>query len=99
MHARQSTLQASPEKIDDMVQMLRDQQLPTLKEQQGYKGFTVMADRGSGKVVGLSYWESEGDLQASEEVGDRARSEAAQTGGATAEPTVERYEVLLDDME
>ena len=98
MHARHSTLQVSPDKIDDMVARLREVQLPQIRDQQGYKGFTVHADRSSGQVVGISYWESDGDLQASEQVGDAARRDAAATGGASAEPEVARFEVLFDDM-
>jgi heme-degrading monooxygenase HmoA len=88
----------SPDRIDDATRQLREEQLPQFKEQQGYKGFTVMADRGSGNVVGVTFWESEDALQQSEEVGNQARRTAAETGGASAEPQVERYEVLLDDM-
>ncbi len=98
MHARHSALQVSPEKIDDMLARLREDQVPLLREQRGYKGFTIHADRASGSVVGISYWESEEDLRASEEVADRARSEAAETGDASAEPEVSRFEVIFDDM-
>ena len=98
MHARHSTLQVSPEKVDAMLQQLRDEQLPLLKEQQGYKGFTVHADRSTGHVVGISYWESEEAMRSSEEAAERARREAAETGGASAEPEVSRFEVLFDDM-
>ena len=99
MHARHTVLQASADKIDELVGQLSEAQLPLLKGQDGYKGFTVMVDRGSGTVVGISFWESEDALRASEEAGDQARSQAAETGGATAEPDVGRYEVVLDDME
>ena len=98
MHARHSTLQVSPDKLDDMVAKLRDEQLPKLKEQEGYKGFTVHADRSTGSAVGISYWESEEAMRASEEAGDAARRDAAETGGASAEPEVARFEVLFDDM-
>ena len=98
MHARYSYLVVSPDKIDEVVTRPRDEQLPRIREQQGYKGFTVHADRSSGQVVGVSYWESEADLQASEEVGDEARRAAAEAGGASGEPRVQRFEVLFDDM-
>jgi heme-degrading monooxygenase HmoA len=98
MHARTGTLQVSPERIDDVVSMLRDQQIPQYRDQQGYKGFTVLADRDSGTVVGISFWESEDDLQASEDLAEQSRSQAADTGEASGEPKVDRYEVLLDDM-
>ena len=98
MHARVTRLQMSADRIDDATRQLREEQLPRFRDQQGYKGFTVMADRGSGNVLGVSFWESEGDLQASEELGHESRSAAAETGGASGEPQVERYEVLFDDM-
>ena len=98
MHARTTTLQVSPDRIDDAIRELESEQLPRFREQDGYKGFTVLADRASGKVLGISYWEGEAELQASESLGDESRRRAAATGGATGEPTVERFEVLLDDM-
>jgi len=97
MHARTGTLQVSPDRIDDVVRKLESEQIPRYQEQQGYKGFTVLADRQSGKVMGISFWESEADLQASEQLGDEARTQAAATGEAD-QPVVDRFEVLLDDM-
>jgi heme-degrading monooxygenase HmoA len=98
MHARTGTLQVSPERIDDVVAQLRNEQIPRYHGQQGYKGFTVLGDRPSGKVIGISYWESESDLQASDELGREAREAAAATGQASSEPVRETFEVLLDEM-
>jgi heme-degrading monooxygenase HmoA len=33
----------------------------------GFNGFTLIADRSSGKVIGVSFWESEEAMQASED--------------------------------
>ena len=66
-----------------------------LREQSGFKGFTVLGDRSSGRVVAMSYWNSEGDMQASEEAVRESREGAAQVIGASA-PQVTHYEVLLD---
>jgi MFS transporter, YNFM family, putative membrane transport protein len=98
MHARTGTFEVPPERIDGMVRQLQEEQIPRYREQQGYKGFTVLADRERGKVVGISFWEGEPDLEASEELGRRARLQAAETGQAAAEPVREKYEVVLDDM-
>jgi heme-degrading monooxygenase HmoA len=97
MHARTGTLQVSADQIDAMVEQLKSNQLPQYRDTDGYKGFTVLADRGSGKVIGISFWESQEALQASEELGVAARAEAAETGQAGAEPVAERWEVVLDD--
>jgi heme-degrading monooxygenase HmoA len=73
------------------MRYIREQVLPLMRQQDGFEGFITLSDRQSGKVVGVSFWESE---QASEEVGDRTRSESAETTGATV-AGVERYEVGL----
>jgi len=97
MVARTGTLQVNPERIDDVVRELRDERIPRYREQSGYKGFTVLADRGSGEVIGISFWETEADLEASEQLAAEARQGAAQTGEARAEPARDAFEVVLDD--
>ena len=97
MHARTGRLEVSPERIDDVVQVLHSEQLPRYRGQQGYKGFSVLADRQSGAIIGVSFWESEAALEAAEELGEQARSQAAEAGEAGTEPVTERWEVLLDD--
>ena len=98
MHARTGTLQVSPGRVDDMVRQLEADQIPRYREQPGYKGFTVLADHVGGKVIGISYWESEDDMEASEELGRSTRAQAAETGRASAEPVRETFEVMVDDM-
>jgi heme-degrading monooxygenase HmoA len=98
MHARVTTLQLDPSKIDDAAAGLEQNDIPMFKGLDGFKGFTLIADRSSGKAIGTSYWESEEAMKASEEAVKDARAKAAETGGASAEPQVERFEVVLDTM-
>ena len=98
MHARISTLQVEPSKIDDMANGLKERDVPEWEQLDGYKGFTLMADRQSGKVVGVSFWESADAMSNSEEKVKGARQRAAETGGASADPQVERFEVVVDTM-
>ena len=94
MHARVTTLEVPPDRMDDATRHVREQVLPLIQQQEGFKGFIALADRQSGKAIGVSLWESEQAMQASEEVGDRTRSETAQSGGGTV-AGVDRYEVAL----
>jgi heme-degrading monooxygenase HmoA len=96
MHARLTTLQLDPGKIDDAVAGLEQNDIPMFKGLDGFKGFSLMVDRSSGKAIGLSYWESEEAMNASEEAVKDSRARAAETGGASAEPQVEHYEVAVD---
>jgi heme-degrading monooxygenase HmoA len=98
MHARVTTLQMDPARIDDAVRQLEQEDIPRWKEIDGFKGFTLLADRQSGKVLGTSYWESQQAMEASEDAVTPSRERAAQTGGASRPPIVERYEVAVDTM-
>ncbi len=98
MNARVTYIDGEPDKVDDVIGQVESDVLPTLKDQDGFKGFTVLADRSSGRLIGISFWESEDALSASEEAIRQSRDEAAQTAGS-AEPRVERYEVAIDVMD
>lgn len=96
MHARVTTIQMDPGRLDEAIAQLEERDLPTFKEIDGFRGFTVLVDRSSGKVVGTSYWDSAERMAASEEQVKEARQRAADTGGSSGEPQVERFEVALD---
>src|SRR2546421_10492694 len=98
MHARTGTIHASPDKIDDVLRQVEQETVPRYRDQSGYKGFTLLADRQSGKMIGVSFWESESDLEASDELGKQARESAAQTGEGSGDTVREVFEVLFDDM-
>ena len=94
MFARMTTLEGPPDQVDEGLRHVREQVLPFMQQQDGFKGFIALGDRQSGKLLGVSLWESEQAMQASEEVGDRTRSDSAQAVGGTV-AGVERYEVTL----
>ena len=94
MHARMSSLEGPPDQIVEGLRYVKEQVLPLMQQQDGFRGFIVLSHRQSGRGMGISFWESEEAMQASEEVGDRTRSESAETTGATV-AGVERYEVGL----
>lgn len=98
MHARVNTLQMDPQRIDEAVRQLEDPSCPYTGIE-GFRGFTVLADRPSGKVIVTSYWDSEEHMLGSEDAVKEARKRAADTGGASDEPQIERYEVALDTVE
>ncbi len=98
MFARASTLEVPPDQLDQALRNVQEQVLPLLQQQDGFKGFIAYADRQTGKATGVSFWESEQAMQASEEAGNRTRSETAQAGGGTV-VGVDRYEVALFEVE
>ena len=98
MHARVTTLTVDTSKIDDVVDGLRDNDIPNFEQMDGFKGMTILVDRDSGKVSGTTFWESEEAMKATEEQVKDARKRAAEAGGASGEPNVYRFEVALDTM-
>ncbi len=96
MYARVTRMQMDPSRLDDGIRQLESEELPRWKEIDGFKGFTLLVDRDSGTGVGTSYWESREKMEASEETVKGVRERTAETGGATAPPKVEHYEVAID---
>ena len=83
--------------MDEGLREVKEHVLPLLQQQDGFKGFIAFGNRQSGKLIGVSFWESEQALQDSEELGDRTRSDTAEATSDTIED-VERYEVGLLEM-
>jgi hypothetical protein len=95
--ARVSTLQVSADRLGDLTEFFKDDVIERFRGKHDFQGATLLADRSSGKSIALTYWGSEDGLRASEEEANEARRDANERGGGTAEPQVERYEILLDE--
>ena len=96
MHARVTTIQMDPARVDEAVSQLEEQDLPTFSELDGFRGFTLFVDRSSGKAIGTTSGDAVEQMSAAEDAVRDARQRAASTGGSSAEPQVERFEVALD---
>ena len=94
MYARVTTLEGSPDKVDDGTRHVQEQTLPQLRQMDGFKGFVALADRHSGKQLAVALWESEEALRATEEAVSSQRSGVAEAAGATV-AGVESYEVAV----
>ena len=94
MYAGISTLEGSPEHIDEGLRQVRENVLPQIQQQEGFKGMVALADRQTGKTLGITFWESEEALKASEEAAERLREDSAEAMSDTI-AAVERYEVGL----
>ena len=95
MFARVSTLQGSPERMEQGISEYRDQTVPAARQQKGFKGAYLLVDRKSGKALSVTLWETEEDLRASDALADRLRAQAAQTTVA-ASPAREVFEVAVE---
>jgi heme-degrading monooxygenase HmoA len=93
MHARLTTIEGLPDRMDDAARHVQEQTLPQLRQMDGFEGFVALGDRQSGKVLGVTFWESEEALRATEGAVSGVRSGAAEAAGGTV-AGVEQYEVI-----
>lgn len=96
MFARVSIFEGNPEGVEGAARNVRETVLPAARELEGFAGILVLADRTTGRSMGITFWETEEALRASEEAADRMRSEAAAEAGEEI-VGVERYEVVLEE--
>jgi|SRR5215207_535630 quinol monooxygenase YgiN len=65
MYARVTTIQISPYRLDEAIGVLREQVVPTIQQQNGFKGYLMLVDRGTGNSINITLWEEESDRQVS----------------------------------
>jgi heme-degrading monooxygenase HmoA len=94
MHARVTTLEVPPDRMDDATRHVREQVVPRLSQMEGFKGFVALGSRQSGKLQGVAFWESEEALRATDEAVVPIREGAAEAAGGTV-AGVEEFEVSV----
>ena len=99
MHARMSIFEGPPHMIDEGVRQAREVVLPQIKEiDSGFKGIIALTDRQSGKMVWITFWESEEAMRTSEEAANRLSEQTVDVAGGMV-AGMERYEVGLFELE
>ncbi len=92
MYARVTFAPFLPDKMDGAVRLFRDSYLPNAAQQQGNQGAYLLLDRGTGKGIAISFWETEADMAAAEATSHR-QALAAFKDYVAAAPVTETYEV------
>ena len=94
MYARVTTIQGLPDRMDDATRHVQEQTLAQLRQMGGFEGLVALADRQSGKLLGVAFWENEEALRATEEAVADVRSGVAEAAGGTV-AGVQQYEVVV----
>lgn len=87
-----------PERIQATLRAFREEHLPALQQQDGYRGVQVMVDQQGGRAIAIMYWESQEALRASDKLASEARAAAISRLDPDREPIVDNFEVLLTEM-
>ena len=94
MHARTTTIQGDPAKIDAGIAHVRDQIFPAVTAMTGCAGMSLLVERDSGRCIATTAWESEAAMQSSAELVRPLRASAEQALGASTS-SVDTWEVAL----
>jgi heme-degrading monooxygenase HmoA len=92
MHARVTTVEVPPDRVDDAARHIREQVLPQVSQMEGFQGFLAFGSSQSGKLQGVAFWESEEALRATDQAVVPIRERAAEAAGGTV-ASVEEFEV------
>jgi heme-degrading monooxygenase HmoA len=93
MFARIVTTEVPADGMDSVVRIVRDQ-LPDARQQPGFRGFYLLADREAGKLMTISLWDSREDILAVEARAAELTSQTVRSGGMTV-PDVTVYEIVV----
>jgi heme-degrading monooxygenase HmoA len=94
MFARVITAQAGAEGFDNVIG-LAEQQLPAARQRPGFRGFYLLADDETGKLINISFWETREHM---EEVARGTAAGIHDEGVGAADLTslrLETYEVKM----
>ena len=93
MHARVSTAELRPGRMDEVIDISRDSVLPAAQQQRGFRSGLWLTDRDANKIMIVTLWETKEDMEAGERSG-YYREQIGKFGGMLAGDVVrEAYEV------
>lgn len=93
MFARHVTVHGSRDKMDEGIRSLRERVLPALRDCAGFKGQLLLVDRDKGEAIGISLWDTEENMRASEDKVQAARQHTVDQVGASSAPDIALYEL------
>ena len=93
MFARLTTIQGTTDKIADAIRVVENDVIPAVKVIAGFRGGYWCVDRKSGRMLTLTLFETEQELQASEAAASQLRKTSTEKLGFEVK-NVERYEVI-----
>jgi hypothetical protein len=93
MFARLTTIQGKTEKIDDAIRVVENDVIPATKVLAGFKNGYWCVDRKTGRMLALTLFATDKDLDASEASASQLRKNATEKLGFEVK-SVERYELI-----
>ena len=95
MIARVTTWQTALDKLDEGIKSFKDNVIPAVKKQRGYKSGCLLVDRKTGKCMSIAYWDTEKNIIADEQSGAYQKRVDTGKNRWTVPPVRELYEVAI----
>ena len=93
MFARMFTIEGRREQLNEFARTGEEQVLPALQRLDGFEGLLVLANRQNGKILIVTFWQSEEAMRGGEEAAHWFRAFSAKVAGGKV-TNVERYDVV-----
>ncbi len=94
MFARVRITSGVPEKVDDGIRHFRENVVASYKDVAGFGGAYLLVNRKTGKVMGVTLWETEANMHATGRTSEQLRAAGSQVVSGTT-PQPEEYEVVV----
>jgi len=96
MFVRWTRVEGSPEKLEQTIQTYQQQLLPIMKQEAGFRGAVLLANRATGAAQSVTLWDSEETERASRPTGEKLRAQAVESSAGRV-LDVESYEEVLQE--
>ena len=95
MFARVMSTQVHPERLDHMIEIIRNSSLGDSQQQSGFNGVYGLVDRSSGRGMIITLWESAEDLENAEASGVLSHALSQVLGCMRGPAICETFEVAV----
>ena len=93
MFARLLSVQGRSDKLDEVIRIWKEKDIPELESVKGYCGAYLLTDRKTGKVISTTLWDSEEDAIADEQSALHQKQLNMYKDLMIEKPVHQRYEV------
>ena len=97
MYGRVTTMQIQPAKMEEAIHIAQESIIPAIKQQHGFLGFTDLMDRETGKVVFITRFDTQADMQAGMSNNFVQQQLLKLTSVLAGPPSSELYEILFHE--
>ena len=95
-YCRSNFAYCEPEKLDELIALIKDKALTILRQQKGYRSTWMTVDRSTGQTTIMTVWDSAAEREASNAAISPSREEAARLMGSAVR--VELSEQLVAEV-